>query len=62
MVEREIGSRTGTGGSAGVAYLDATALRYRVFKDLWMVRTVLLRQGAIPPLADPGFYEFRHHA
>lgn len=62
MVEREIGSRTGTGGSAGVAYLDATALRYRVFKDLWMVRTVLLRQGAIPPLADPGFYEFRHHS
>ncbi|MCE9636478.1 MAG: tryptophan 2,3-dioxygenase [Planctomycetes bacterium] len=60
MVEREIGSRTGTGGSAGVAYLDATALRYRVFPDLWAVRTVLLRRGAVPPLPDPGFYDFRY--
>lgn len=60
MVEREIGRRTGTGGSAGVAYLDETALRYRVFLDLWVVRTVLLRRGAVPPLADPGFYDFRY--
>ena len=60
MVEREIGSRTGTGGSSGVAYLDATALRYRVFPDLWAVRTVLLRRDAVPPLPDPGFYEFRY--
>ena len=35
MVERVIGRRTGTGGSAGVDYLDQTALRYRVFGDVW---------------------------
>jgi tryptophan 2,3-dioxygenase len=60
MVEREIGRRTGTGGSSGVAYLDETALRYRVFPDLWAVRTVLVRRAAIPPLADPSFYDFRY--
>ena len=59
MVEREIGRRTGTGGSSGVAYLDETALRYRVFPDLWTVRTVLLRRDAVPPLADPSYYDFR---
>jgi tryptophan 2,3-dioxygenase len=57
MVERVIGRRTGTGGS-GVDYLDATA-SYRVFKDLWSARTFLLRKDAMPPLADPAFYEFR---
>ena len=35
MVERVIGRRTGTGGSAGVDYLDKTALQYRIFRDLW---------------------------
>ena len=43
MVERVIGRRTGTGGSAGVDYLDQTALRYRVFQDLWAVRTFQVR-------------------
>ena len=61
MVEREIGRRTGTGGSSGVAYLDETALRYRVFPDLWAVRTVLLRRDAVPPLADARFYDFLYH-
>jgi tryptophan 2,3-dioxygenase len=61
MVEREIGRRTGTGGSPGVSYLDETALRYRVFGDLWAVRTVLLRREAAPSLPDPSFYDFRYH-
>ncbi|MCG3133070.1 MAG: Tryptophan 2,3-dioxygenase [Planctomycetes bacterium] len=59
MVEREIGSRPGTGGSEGVAYLDSTALRYRVFKDLWAVRTILLRKGALPAPGDTSFYDYR---
>jgi tryptophan 2,3-dioxygenase len=59
MVEREIGRRTGTGGSAGVDYLDQTALRYRVFRDFWAVRTILVRRAAVPPLSDPGLYDFR---
>ncbi len=62
MVEREIGRRTGTGGSAGVDYLDETALKYRVFRDFWAVRTILVPRRAVPPLADGGMYEFRFHA
>jgi tryptophan 2,3-dioxygenase len=60
MVEREIGRRTGTGGSAGVEYLDATALKYRVFRDLWAVRTLQIRLSAAPKLRNPGFYGFLH--
>lgn len=61
MVEREIGRRIGTGGSAGVDYLDQTALTYRVFRDLWAARTILLRKGAVPPLDDTEHvYGFRY--
>ena len=59
MVERVIGSRTGTGGSEGVKYLDETALRYRIFRDLWAVRTLMIRPGATPELERPEFYGFR---
>ena len=57
MVERMIGRRVGTGGSSGVDYLDATT-RYRVFGDLWAVRTLLIKQEALPPLVNPHFYGF----
>ena len=40
MVERMIGSRRGTGGSAGVSYLQST-LPKRAFPDLWRVRSRL---------------------
>lgn len=59
MVERVIGRRVGTGGSSGVDYLDQTAVVYRVFKDLWAVRTFQLRREDLPPLEETGFYEFR---
>lgn len=55
MVERIIGRRTGTGGSAGVDYLENTS-RYRVFRDLWAVRTLMLRRAALPPLLHPEAY------
>ena len=58
MVERIIGRRTGTGGSAGVDYLDQTALRYRIFRDVWAVRTLLVRESELPPLENPAFYGF----
>ncbi len=58
MVERVIGRRTGTGGSAGVDYLDATALKYRIFKDVWACRTCQIRFEAAPPLERPEFYGF----
>lgn len=40
MVERTIGSRQGTGGSSGAAYLAATLFR-PVFPDLWAARAQL---------------------
>jgi tryptophan 2,3-dioxygenase len=58
MVERVIGRRTGTGGSAGVDYLDQTALRYRVFSDLWTVRSLLLRKPSVPEIQRAGEYGF----
>ncbi len=59
MVERVIGRRTGTGGSAGVDYLDKTALEYRIFRDLWAIRTLMVQPDAAPPLQNPAFYGFR---
>lgn len=59
MVERVIGRRTGTGGSAGVDYLDKTALEYRIFRDLWVVRTLQLPRLAAPALDHADFYGFK---
>ena len=38
MVERTIGTKTGTGGSAGAEYLKTTLMR-PLFPDLWEIRT-----------------------
>lgn len=59
MVERIIGRRVGTGGSDGVDYLDRTALSYRVFKELWAVRTILLRKDLDPDVLDADYYALR---
>ncbi len=40
MVERQIGGKTGTGGSTGAAYLRST-LQKRFYPDLWAVRSRL---------------------
>jgi tryptophan 2,3-dioxygenase len=40
MVERTIGTRRGTGGSMGAAYL-ATTLAKPFFPDLWEIRSHL---------------------
>ena len=40
MVERQIGSKTGTGGSSGARYLRST-LEKRFFPELWEVRSQL---------------------
>jgi tryptophan 2,3-dioxygenase len=40
MVERQIGSKTGTGGTAGVSYLRST-LDKRFYPELWELRTYL---------------------
>jgi tryptophan 2,3-dioxygenase len=58
MVERMIGRRMGTGGSTGVDYLDSTAIKYRVFQELWAVRTILVSARELPALEQPEFYGF----
>ena len=58
MVERMIGRRIGTGGSSGVDYLDMTT-KYRVFVDVWAVRSILIKKEALPELKNKEFYEFR---
>lgn len=57
MVERMIGRRMGTGGSSGVDYLDMT-IKYRIFKDLWAVRTMLVKRDALPDPESPDFYGY----
>ncbi len=57
MVERILGRRTGTGGSTGVDYLDETS-KYRIFKKLWFVRSLLLPSSFKPELKNPEYYEF----
>jgi tryptophan 2,3-dioxygenase len=46
-VERFIGKKIGTGGSTGVPYLENTA-RYRIFEELWAVRTLLVHPDEKP--------------
>lgn len=58
MVERIIGRRVGTGGSEGVAYLDRTALEYRVFKEIWAARTLLMEPDRTPPVVGEDYYGF----
>ena len=56
MVERVIGRRVGTGGSDGVAYLDQTALNYRVFTEIWAARTLLLPPDLSPEVRNREYY------
>jgi tryptophan 2,3-dioxygenase len=58
MVERMIGKRSGTGGSAGVDYLDQTALKYRVFHEFWSVRTLLVGAQDLPHVDKAELYGF----
>jgi tryptophan 2,3-dioxygenase len=57
MVERVIGRRVGTGGSDGVDYIDQTALKYRVFTEIWGARTLLLPPDLCPEVTDRAFYD-----
>ena len=57
MAERTIGRRVGSGGSSGVEYLDQTTA-YRVFPELWAIRTCLLPRDRLPPLTGGDKYRF----
>lgn len=47
MVERMIGSKTGTGGSEGATYLKSTVER-RFFPELWELRTYMSKRTGYP--------------
>jgi tryptophan 2,3-dioxygenase len=47
MVERMIGSKTGTGGSEGATYLKTTVER-RFFPELWELRTYMSKKTGGP--------------
>jgi tryptophan 2,3-dioxygenase len=51
MAERMIGSKTGTGGSEGVAYLQSTTTQ-KFFPDLWELRTYLSNATGGCPMGE----------
>lgn len=52
MVQRMLGTKIGTGGSAGHEYLSKTAAQNRVFTDLFNLSTFLVPRSALPQLPD----------
>jgi len=52
MVRRMIGSKIGTGGSSGHAYLRATADRHKIFTDLADLSTFFIPRSSLPTLPE----------
>jgi len=52
MVQRILGTKIGTGGSAGHEYLKATTERNRAFIDLFNMATFLIPKHSIPKLPE----------
>ena len=52
MVRRMIGSKIGTGGSSGHAYLQKTADRHKVFSELADLSTFFIPRSALPELPE----------
>ncbi len=52
MAQRLLGSKIGTGGSAGSDYLKRTTERNRVFTDFFNLATFLIPKSEVPPLPD----------
>ncbi len=50
MVQRMLGSKIGTGGSAGHSYLKATTERRRIFEDLFNLSSWLIPRSRLPRL------------
>jgi tryptophan 2,3-dioxygenase len=66
MVQRMIGTKIGTGGSSGHAYLKNTVDAHRIFLDLFNLSTFLIPRSALPPLPEEvqrelGFFFGSHH-
>lgn len=61
MVHRMIGSKIGTGGSAGHRYLRSAAQKHRVFTDLFDLPTFLIKRSALPKLPEEIAKQLRFH-
>jgi tryptophan 2,3-dioxygenase len=54
MVHRMIGTKIGTGGSSGYAYLRSTLNdEHRIFTDLFNMTAFLVPKNQLPPLSIP---------
>ena len=52
-----LGSKLGTGGSSGYAYLRSMVEPSRVFRDIANLSTYIIRPSAIPPLPEDVRYQ-----
>ncbi len=52
MVLRMLGKKVGTGGSSGHEYLQATADKHHIFKDLHNISTLLIPRSELPVLPE----------
>ena len=52
MVQRMLGNKIGTGGSSGHSYLQSTAIKHPIFKDLHNISTLLIPRSELPKLPD----------
>lgn len=63
LAHRMIGTRIGTGGTAGHAYLEAAARKHQVFGDLFDLPTFFVPRSALPalPAHVAEQMDFRYH-
>lgn len=52
MVLRMLGNKMGTGGSTGHSYLNATAQKHMIYKDLHNISTLLIPRSELPVLPE----------
>jgi tryptophan 2,3-dioxygenase len=52
MAHRMIGSKVGTGGTAGSDYLRQTAEKSKIFPDLFALSTFFIPRSALPDLPE----------
>jgi tryptophan 2,3-dioxygenase len=61
LAHRMIGSRIGTGGTSGRAYLESAARRHRIFADLFDLPTFFIPRSSVPPLPTPARRQLDFH-
>jgi tryptophan 2,3-dioxygenase len=53
LAQRQVGNKSGTGGSSGYSYLRSTASdRYKMFNDIVNLSTWLIPRAYVPKLND----------